>query len=193
MSPIKLPASIQEILGDLVADQGRERAWTLLRILAAGPDWVEQNIAAIHLALGARSPGVPALERLVQLTRDAADPSSPKVAHQHFISQCLSGRFTELINPKASLQLLSYAIQWRKVYPKGTGGVGYVDDCVTRTQGGIDVEDRTRQAVLCQRWRKALRDRPAGGGPKPPQAAPVKSRSGERCGKRRTISPSGTS
>jgi RNA-directed DNA polymerase len=69
----------------------------------------------------------------------------------------------------------------------------YADDCVTRTQGGIDVEDRTRQAVLCQRWRKALRDRPAGGGPKPPQAAPVKSRSGERCGKRRTISPSGTS
>jgi len=71
--------------------------------------------------------------------------------------------------------------------------VRFADDCVTRTQGGIDVEDRTRQAVLCQRWRKALRDRPAGGGPKPPQAAPVKSRSGERCGKRRTISPSGTS
>jgi RNA-directed DNA polymerase len=71
--------------------------------------------------------------------------------------------------------------------------VRYADDCVTRTQGGIDVEDRTRQAVLCQRWRKALRDRPAGGGPKPPQAAPVKSRSGERCGKRRTISPPGTS
>jgi retron-type reverse transcriptase len=71
--------------------------------------------------------------------------------------------------------------------------VRFADDCVTRTQGGIDVEDRTRQAVLCQRWRKALRDRPAGGGPKPPQAAPVKSRSGERCGKRRTISPPGTS
>ena len=61
--------------------------------------------------------------------------------------------------------------------------IRYADDCVTRTQGGIDVEDRTRQAVLCQRWRKALRDRPAGGGPKPPQAAPVKSRGGERCGK----------
>ncbi len=60
--------------------------------------------------------------------------------------------------------------------------IRYADDCVTRTQGGIDVEDRTRQAVLCQRWRKALRDRPAGGGPKPPQAASVKSRGGERCG-----------
>ena len=66
---------------------------------------------------------------------------------------------------------------------KGVGRlVRYADDSVTRTQGGIDVEDRTRQAVLCQRWRKALRDRPAGGGPKPPQAASVKSRGGERCG-----------
>ncbi|MGH7573408.1 MAG: reverse transcriptase domain-containing protein, partial [Gemmatimonadota bacterium] len=60
--------------------------------------------------------------------------------------------------------------------------VRYADDCVTRTQGGIDVEGRTRRAVLCQRWRKALRDRPAGGGLKPPQAASVKSRGGERCG-----------
>ena len=31
--------------------------------------------------------------------------------------------------------------------------VRYADDCVPRTQGGIDVEDRTRRAVLCQRWR----------------------------------------
>jgi RNA-directed DNA polymerase len=88
--------------------------------------------------------------------------------------------------------------EWTRAKHRRSGGpvmklVRYADDCVTRTQGGIDVEDRTRQAVLCQRWRKALRDRPAGGGPKPPQAAPVKSRSGERCGKRRTISPSGTS
>ena len=84
--------------------------------------------------------------------------------------------------------------QWRRRCARGEVIiVRFADDCVTRTQGGIDVEDRTRQAVLCQRWRKALRDRPAGGGPKPPQAAPVKSRSGERCGKRRTISPSGTS
>jgi len=35
--------------------------------------------------------------------------------------------------------------------------VRYCDDCVTRTQGGIGVEDRTRQVVLCQRWRWALR------------------------------------
>jgi len=61
--------------------------------------------------------------------------------------------------------------------------VRYADDCVTRTRGGLDVEGRTRRAVLCQRWRLALRDRPAGGGLKPPQAASVKSRGGERCGK----------
>jgi RNA-directed DNA polymerase len=29
----------------------------------------------------------------------------------------------------------------------------YADDGVPRTQGGIDVEDRTQRAVLCQRWR----------------------------------------
>ena len=73
--------------------------------------------------------------------------------------------------------------QWRRRNARGDLiAVRFADDCVTRTQGGIDVEDRTRQAVLCQRWRKALRDRPAGGGPKPPQAASVKSRGGERCG-----------
>jgi RNA-directed DNA polymerase len=68
---------------------------------------------------------------------------------------------------------------WRPAYGRL---VRYADDRVTRTQGGIDVEDRTRRAVLCQRWRLALRDRPAGGGLKPPQAASVKSRGGERCG-----------
>jgi group II intron reverse transcriptase/maturase len=31
--------------------------------------------------------------------------------------------------------------------------VRFADDCVPRTQGGIDVEDRTQRAVLCQRWR----------------------------------------
>ncbi|MCA1704599.1 MAG: hypothetical protein LC808_15590, partial [Actinobacteria bacterium] len=73
--------------------------------------------------------------------------------------------------------------EWARV-GRGLGRlVRFADDCVPRTQGGIHVEDRTRRAVLCQRWRSALRDRPAGGGRKPPQAAPVKSRGGERCGK----------
>ena len=37
--------------------------------------------------------------------------------------------------------------------------------------------------MLHERWRLALRGRPAGGGRKPPRAAPVKSRGGERRGK----------
>jgi hypothetical protein len=36
--------------------------------------------------------------------------------------------------------------------------------------------------MLYRRWGRAPRDRPAGGGLKPPQAASVKSRGGERCG-----------
>ena len=71
--------------------------------------------------------------------------------------------------------------------------VRYCDDCAPRTQGGSDVEGRTRRVVLCQRWRWALRDRPAGGGLKPPQAASVKSRGGERCGKGAPLSASGVS
>lgn len=39
------------------------------------------------------------------------------------------------------------------------------------------------QAVLCRRWRMALRSQPAGAGFKPPRAAGVKSPGGERCGK----------
>ena len=87
------------------------------------------------------------------------------------------------ISPLLANLFMHYAFdRWIDREHPGCPFERYADDCVTRTQGGIDVEDRTRQAVLCQRWRKALRDRPAGGGPKPPQAASVKSRGGERCG-----------
>ncbi len=62
--------------------------------------------------------------------------------------------------------------------------IRYADDCVTRTRGRFDVEGRARRAVLCQRWRKVLRDRPAGGGLKLPQAAPVKRFSSPSSGQR---------
>ena len=63
-------------------------------------------------------------------------------------------------------------------------------------------EDRCRRsdcidAVLYRRWRGrlvgsvVLRGRPAGGGRKPPQAAAVKSRGGERCGNGAPLSASG--
>jgi group II intron reverse transcriptase/maturase len=76
-----------------------------------------------------------------------------------------------------------WARQWRRRRARGDViFVRFADDCAPRTRGGIDVEGRAQRVVLCQRWRLALRDRPAGGGLKPPQAASVKSRGGERCG-----------
>jgi RNA-directed DNA polymerase len=88
------------------------------------------------------------------------------------------------ISPLLANLFLHYAFdRWMAREFPGVAFERYADDGVPRTQGGIDVEDRTRRAVLCQRWRSALRDRPAGGGHKPPQAASVKSRGGERCGK----------
>jgi hypothetical protein len=53
---------------------------------------------------------------------------------------------------------------------------------VPRTNGADDVGDRSQGSVLHRRWRRALRSRSTGRGCKPPQAASVKSRGGERCG-----------
>jgi len=62
--------------------------------------------------------------------------------------------------------------------------VRYADDCVTRTQRRSRCRRSSQPMWCCARdGGVALRDRPAGGGPKPPQAAAVKSRGGERCGK----------
>jgi RNA-directed DNA polymerase len=46
--------------------------------------------------------------------------------------------------------------EWTRAKHRRAGGpvmrlVRYADDCVPRTQGGVDVEGRTRRAVLCQR------------------------------------------
>ena len=49
-------------------------------------------------------------------------------------------------------------------------------------EGGLRCSEDCSGAVLHERWGWAPRSRPAGGGCKPPQAAPVKSRGGERCG-----------
>jgi hypothetical protein len=82
----------------------------------------------------------------------------------------------------ANIYLHAFDRAWAE---HGTGElVRYADDCVTRTKR----RNRCRRSILtircCARdGGVALRDRPAGGGPKPPQAAAVKSRGGERCGK----------
>ena len=49
-------------------------------------------------------------------------------------------------------------------------------------EGGLRCSEDRSGAVLHERWGWAPRSRPAGGGCKPPQAAPVKSWGGERCG-----------
>ena len=59
-------------------------------------------------------------------------------------------------------------------------------------RGGIE-KNRGQRFGAMPEMEKALWNRPAGGGSKPPQAAPVKCRSGERCGKRQAISLSGES
>jgi hypothetical protein len=66
---------------------------------------------------------------------------------------------------------------------------------VPRAQEGSDVEDRdSRNVCNCARdGGVALRRRSAGGGVKPPQAASVKSRGGERCGQGPTKIGSGAS
>jgi hypothetical protein len=60
---------------------------------------------------------------------------------------------------------------WRGAY--GTL-VRYADDGAPRALKEVRCRRSDRSdAVLHWRWRLALRDRPAGGGLKPPQAAPV--------------------
>ena len=152
MCPVNLPASIQAIVPQLVTDNGHERAETLLAILGAGPDWVGNNLTGIDIALGSQGPGLVTLQRLVQLTRDASDPNAPRVPRQHFISQCLSEQFTELVNPSAGLQLNSYDLQWKKTYLKGTAGVGYIDNFVKIDSAAIEkvwkqVEDNLPAAI----------------------------------------------
>jgi len=55
----------------------------------------------------------------------------------------------------------------------------------TRRPGWVVCHERhvsIRGAQLYERWRRALRVRQSGADLKPPQAAAVKSRGGERCG-----------
>src|SRR5580700_10691603 len=57
--------------------------------------------------------------------------------------------------------------------------------CVTSIAGPYG------DAQLFERWRRALRVRRSGADSKPPQAAAVKSRGGERCGNVGTVIPAG--
>jgi retron-type reverse transcriptase len=84
--------------------------------------------------------------------------------------------------------------QWRRRHARGDMiVVRFADDCVTRTQRRSRCRRSSQPMWCCARdGGVALRDRSAGGGPKPPQAAGVKSRGGEHCEKA-GLSPSGVS
>jgi len=79
---------------------------------------------------------------------------------------------------------------WKRLRVRGALPPG-IAVCHERKERG-DVEDRCQSNRCCAGdGGLAPRDRPAGGGPKPPQAAPVKSRGGERCGQGVPVSASG--
>ncbi len=118
------------ILPALLEDKGRARAMTLLSILGTGPDYFSQRIPDIDAALGNLSPGIGGLRELVQRLEDASSTSRPKVPKQHVITQRLLEEFTEIVDPKAGLQLVRFNLKYGAPTLTGTGGAGYVRDFV---------------------------------------------------------------
>ena len=78
--PAPLPPTLRAILPALAADQGRARARTLLLIIVAGLNTVDQNIRGLDAALGTSSPGPAGLASLVSAARAASSASSPRIA-----------------------------------------------------------------------------------------------------------------
>jgi hypothetical protein len=148
----QLPLAIQMILPSLRADRGRARAGTLLQILGAGPDYVHQHLAGIDAALGADSPGVPALGELVGKTRAAGSANAPTIPRQHVISEAILRRFTELVEPRAGKQLTSCDLLTGRTKLIGAGGVGYVPNFVKVDSAATElvwkrVEDSLTDAI----------------------------------------------
>lgn len=148
----QLPPAIQMILPSLRADRGRARAGTLLQILGAGPDYVQQHLMGIHAAMGADSPGMAALTELVSKTRAAGSASAPTVPRQHVISEAILRHFTELVDPRAGKQLTSYDLLTGRTRLIGAGGVGYVTNFVKVDSAATElvwkrVEDSLTEAI----------------------------------------------
>jgi hypothetical protein len=140
------------ILPWIAADKGRGRAGTLLQILGAGPDYVQQHLAGIHAALGADSPGRGGIADLVAKTRAVSTDTLPPVHKQHVISEVILRRFTEL-DPRAGWQLARYDVTTgAPMASTGTGGVGWVEDFVKIDSGATErawknVEDSLTDAI----------------------------------------------
>ena len=151
------------ILPSLAADKGRGRARTLLQILGAGPDYVQQHLAGIHDALGADSPGIPGLAELVAKTRAASTDSLPPVAKQHVIAEVILRRFTELLDPRAGRQLMRCDTVTGSSRLKGAGGVGYVTNFVKVDSANTElvwkrVEDSLTDAITAAESGTVLSD-----------------------------------
>ena len=74
--------------------------------------------------------------------------------------------------------------QWRRQHAHGDMIiVRFADDCVTRMHRRDRCRRSSYRMQCCARDGGRSWGRPAGGGAKPPQAAPGRSRGGERCGK----------
>jgi hypothetical protein len=75
----QIPPALEKLVPVIVADKGRRRAKTLLHLFGAGLDYVDQRLPVLHGALGAASPGLPALSALVEAARVATSAAAPKV------------------------------------------------------------------------------------------------------------------
>lgn len=128
--PAQLPPTLRAILPALAADQGRARARTLLLIIGAGLNTVDQNIRGLDAALGTSSPGPAGLASLVSAARAASSASSPRIGRQHVISQVVLRRFCEPGAGGAGRQLIRHDVLIGIASPTGPRGAGYVQNFV---------------------------------------------------------------
>src|SRR5258708_8912890 len=101
-----LPPAMQTLLPVLAADQGRARAKTLLFIATLDPVLVEEQIDAIHTAMGTASPGVDGLSELVSRAKQACSMAAPVVHEQHLVSRVVLPLFSKRLDANAGPQLV---------------------------------------------------------------------------------------
>ena len=115
----------------------------------------------------------------LRMALESRRPAAGLVHHSDRGSQYASGDYTELLKSHGCRISMSHkASPWENAECESWMKTLKYEEVVCCER--LVWKD---QAVLCRRWRKALRSRPAGAGSKPPQAAGVKSPGGERCGK----------
>ncbi len=125
-----LPPAIQALVPVLEADQGRARAKTLLFIATLDPVTVEEQIDAIHAAMGTASPGIDGLSELVSRAKQACSIAAPVVHEQHLVSRVVLRQFCELVDARAGQQLVLWDLDNATSKLTGPGGAGFLTDFV---------------------------------------------------------------